>query len=293
MQTHRAFRYLLVFILPLLTACASRGIPPTTAVGEQAAARSLLQRSAEAHGLTAWQNVTDISVSYAGQWASLASQLQPILVDAGFRKDSEERLLPGHDYLIAQHHEGSLGSKQVVRSANSISVLYNDVASTDPEKLAAAALVADGYRMFLTGPFYFLSGNLHLETGPDEIVDARPCHSIIAVRHPGHGLSGEDRYQLFIDRENGLLRRLRFSMEGLDSTRGAVAEVDFLEHREIAGIVWPTRFFERLRKPIPGLAVHEWQLTGLDVNRGLQAEEISGPRFSGKAAAPARRLEPR
>ena len=52
-----------------------------------------------------------------------------------------------------------------------------------------------------------------------------------------------------------------------------------------------SRFFERLRKPIPNLPVHDWRLLGLDVNRGITAAEISGPEFSGKASPPARRLE--
>ena len=101
----------------------------------------------------------------------------------------------------------------------------------------------------------------------------------------------EDRYLLFIDRENYLLRRIRFTMEGLESTRGAIAEVDFFNHREIAGVTWPTRFYERLRKPIPGLPVHDWRLIGLDVNRGLNETDISEANFSAKAATPARPIE--
>ena len=113
----------------------------------------------------------------------------------------------------------------------------------------------------------------------------------MAVRRPGHGLSAEDRYLLFIDRDKHLLRRVRFTMEGLASTQGAVAEVDFFDHKEIAGVTWPTRFYERLRKPIPNLPVHDWRLIGLDVNRGLTEADISGPAFSAKAATPARRID--
>ena len=102
--------------------------------------------------------------------------------------------------------------------------------------------------------------------------------------------SGRD-YLLFIDAENHLLRRVRFTMEGLESTQGAIAEVDFFEHREIAGVVWPTRFYERLRKPIPSLPVHDWRLIGLDVNRGLSEADIAGPSFSAKAAEAARPIK--
>lgn len=278
-------------LLSLLAGCASRGIPPATASGEQAAARSFLQKSAEAHGLAAFRQINDVSVSYAGEWYGLVSRFQPTLIDADFRQGSQERLILKPRPLLAQHHTGPGGSKQVIRRADGIQVFYDGKAASDRDVLAAAALVADGYRMFLTGPFYFLEGNLSLELADDETVNDRDCVSIVAVRRPGHGLSVEDRYQLFIDRENHLLRRVRFTMEGLESTQGAIAEVDFFEHRQIAGVTWPTRFYERLRKPIPGLPVHDWRLTGLDVNRGLSETDIAGQAFTGKAALPAQAID--
>lgn len=278
-------------LLALLGGCATRGIPPATLTGEQPAARALLQQSAEAHGLAAFRQIKDISVSYAGEWSELVSLLQPTLIDADFRQGSQERLILGVRPLIAQHHAGPRGSKQVIRSTDGIQVFYEGMAASDRDVLAAAALVADGYRMFLTGPFHFLDGNLSLELAGNETVDDRDCATIVAVRRPGHGLSSEDRYQLFIDRETHLLRRIRFTMEGLESTQGAIAEVDLFDHRQIAGVTWPTRFYERLRKPIPSLPVHDWRLTGLDVNRGLNEAEISGKTFTGNAALPARALE--
>jgi len=246
--------------------------------------------SAKAHGLDAWQSIQDISVSYAGEWYGLVSKVQPSLIDADFRQGSQERLILGEAPIIAQQHVGPGGNKQVIRPAVGVEVFYNGVVTTNAEKKAAAALVADGYRMFLTGPFYFLGGNLHLEMGEPEEVDGRECLTLVAVRRPGHGLSTEDRYLLFIDREDKLLRRIRFSMEGLDSTKGAIAEVDFFEHQKIAGVVWPIRLHERLKKPIPNLPVHDWRLTGLDINRGMQAIEISGAVFNGRALAPAKAL---
>jgi len=282
---------LLALALPLLlSACASRGIPQPLLTGEQPEARTLLLESARAHGLDAWQSIRDISVSYAGEWYGLVSKVQPTLIDADFRQGSQERLTLGESPIIAQHHEGPGGNKQVIRPAVGVEVFYNGVATTNTEKKAAAALVADGYRMFLTSPFYFLTGNLHLEMGEPEEVDGRACDTLVAVRRPGHGLSTEDRYLLYIDREDKLLRRVRFSMEGLDSTKGAIAEVDFFEHQKIAGVVWPTRFHERLKKPIPNLPVHDWRLTGLDINRGMQATEISSTDFNGRALAPAKAL---
>ena len=284
-------RLLPIVFLLLLGGCMSRGIPQTVGSGEQSEARAVLQKSAEAHGLAAFRQIEDVSVSYAGEWYGLVSKVQPTLIDADFRQSSQERIILQGRLLIAQRHLGPKGSKQVIRPAGDVQVFYNDVPADNRDVLAAAALVADGYRMFLTGPFYFLDSNLSLEMSEDENVEGRPCRTLIAVRRPGHGDSIEDRYLLFIDRENHLLRRIRFTMEGLESTRGAIAEVDFFNHREIAGVTWPTRFYERLRKPIPSLPVHDWRLIGLDVDRGLNETDISEANFSAKAATPARPIE--
>lgn len=285
------FRLLPVVLVLLVGGCASRGIPQAGGSGEQPAARALLQKSAEAHGLSAFRQIEDLNVSYSGEWYTIVGALQPTLIDADFRQGSQERILLKSGPQVGQRHLGVKGTKQVIRRKGDVTVFYNDTPAGDRDVLAAAALVADGYRMFLTGPFYFLDGNLSLESAEDETVEGRACKTLVAVRRPGHGLSTEDRYLLFIDAENHLLRRVRFTMEGLESTQGAVAEVDFFDHKEIAGVIWPTRFYERLRKPIPSLPVHDWRLTGLDVNRGLTAADISGPTFSARAAEPARRID--
>lgn len=284
-------RCLILLLVPLLTACASRGIPPATGFGEQPEAREILLRSAKAHGLANWGQVRDINVSYVGEWRWLVPRLQPLLIDPDFRQSSQERLLPGDGGMrIGQQFQGPGGEKTVYRDAGSVQVAYNGQSASDPDVLAAAALVADGYQLFLTGPFYFLQGNVVLETAGSDRLDGHLCDLLVAVRRPGGGLAAEDRYQLWIDRDSGILRRVRFTLDGLASTQGAVAEVDFFDHREIGGIVWPTRFFERLLQPIPGLPVHDWRLTGLDLNRGLAAAEIAGGRLSGKAMAPAQIL---
>lgn len=291
LRTARNLRRLLMLVaLPLLSACVSV-MPPVQHSGEQPDARALLEASAQAHGVAAFRKLRDLNVSYDGQWRYLVQKLQPVLIDADFRKTSEERLLLGRERLIGQRHSGPGGVKHVTRQATSVQVHYNGEPSRDSEMLAAAALVADAYRMFLLGPMHFLEGNASLALAGTDVVEGRTCDLLLAVRRPGHGPSAEDRYLLFIDRQDRLLRRVRFTMEGLASTQGAVVEVDFFDHRDIAGVRWPTRFFERIRKPIPLLPVHAWRLTGLDVNRGYQAADIADQNFSGLASAPARALK--
>ena len=284
------FRGLTLASVILLSGCASRGMPPIGPLEIQAEARSLLQQSAEVHGLSAFREITDISVAYTGEWHGLVGKIQPTLVDPDFRQKSQERIILNPAPIVAQSHTGPKGRKQVVRTPDTIQVHYNEVADSRADVLDAAALVADGYRMFLTGPFYFLNGNAGLSIVGAESVNGRPCQTLLVVRRPGHGNATEDRYLLFIDSENHYLRRLRFTMEGLESTRGAIAEVDFFDHQSIYGIVWPTRFYERLIKPIPNLPVHDWRLIGLDVNRGLSVADVIGGAFSSKAAVPARAI---
>ncbi len=274
--------------LLLLAGCVTR-LPPAQRDAVEPDAWALLEAAAQAHGAEAFARLRDVNGSYSGEWYALIRRVQPVLVDAAFRGSSEERILLA-DGIVGQAHQGPGGSKQVLRTREEVRVWYDGKREIDGERTAAAALVADGYRMFLLGPFFFLHGTATLERTGRGFVDGRECDLLLATRRPGHGFSAEDRYLLFIDREDRLLRRVRFTMEGLESTRGAVVEVDFFDHVSVGGVRWPSRYFERVRAPLPLLPVHAWQLTGIDLNRGWDAEEISGPAFTGRAAPPAQPL---
>lgn len=287
-----------------LTSCAAP-LPEISTPRTTQQARTLLAASAAAHGLAAVSAMRDVSVRYEGAWPALIGRMQPTLVDSGFRGGSEERVLL-LDGLVAQAHTGPQGRKQVVRRATAaasgdVRVWFNGEEAQDAERLAAAALVVDGYLLFLLGPMLLASRwaaerSPVMETAGRErvVVDGRTheCDVLRARIAPGLGFSPADRLALFIDREERLMRRVRFSLNGLESTRGAVAEVDASDHRSMHGVRWPTRFHERLLRPFL-LPVHNWRLTGLDVDRGLDAAEVSGMAFTGKAAAPAAPLPQR
>ena len=300
-MTNRLGRRLALLALPALAGCTSP-LPPLDGSGAEPEAEALLARSAAAHGLPALEGIRDLSVSYAGEWPGLIDRLQPVLVDKGFRGGSEERLLL-REGLVAQHHTGPAGTKQVVRPAEvlgqrAVRVWFNGEEARDAERRAAAALVVDGYNLFLLGPMHLArlraAGRpmrLALAGSERLVVEGRAheCSILRARIAPGLGFSEAEELALFIDRAEGLMRRVRFSLNGLESTRGAIAEVEGAGHLERHGIRWPTRFHERLLRPLP-LPVHDWRLTGLDVNRGLRAEEVSGPAFLDRAARPAASL---
>lgn len=278
-------------LAPAIAGCASP-LPKTLIAKSQPAALQRLRESAEAHGQSALAALRDINVSYSGSWRALVGRLQPALVDADFRGDSQERYLV-REQLLAQAHSGPGGRKQVLRGPRGdhdqgeVQVWVNGAETLDGERRAAAALVADGYLLFLLGPAWLARRSLIAEFGGVETIEGRECDVIEVQLRPGLGFTALDQLGVCVDRADALMRRVRFSMNGLGSTRGTVAEVDCFDHLKRHGIAWPTRFSERLRMPIPGLPVHDWLLTGLDVNRGYDVLALANPQLQGAAAAPA------
>jgi hypothetical protein len=221
--------------LPALQGCAAP-LPPLPEGVTSLQATALLQASAAAHGATAYTMLTDISVSYAGQWRAVVDSLQPDLVDAGYRIRSEERLLP-HGRLLAQAYTGPKGRKQVVRQCGAhnpgeIRVWLNGQETQRPESRDAAALVADNYALFLCGPMLVADAwtadrTLIMQVAPPERItvngQGHDCDVLRLSATPGLGLSQSDQLALFIDRQERLMRRVRFTLDGLESTRGAIA----------------------------------------------------------------------
>lgn len=272
--------------LPVLHGCAAP-LPVSLNAATTPAAQALMKESAAAHGLKGFQAIQDLNVSYSGEWRALIGKLQPALVDAPFRGSSEERLLV-RDGVVAQAHTGPGGRKQVLRKAGAtapgeVQVWFNGEEARDAERRAAAALVADAYSLFLLGPLLLVDRPLVMELSEVEWVNEHACDVLRLQLVPGLGHARVDQVALFIDRKERLLRRVRFTLDGLESTKGAIAEVEMFDHQTIHGVRWPTRFYERLIRPIR-LPVHDWNLTGLDINRGLRVADLEGPEFRGAAA---------
>jgi hypothetical protein len=282
--THvRLLRTACALFAVVLVGCASFPAPSPDA--SSAAARAVLEAAADGHGWSAYRALADISIAYEGEWLSIAPRVQPVLIDSQFRGKSEERLLVAAQ-AIGQTHRGPGGVKQVARDPQGTRVWYNGVETADAETLRAAALVADGYRLFLFGPMFLRERDATVELLPYDVIDGRPFDRVYARLRPGFGAAQEDRVILWIDRDTRLVRKLWMSLEGLASTQGAVVEVDLLDYREFGGVQWPTRFFERVLRPLP-IDVHQWRVTGLDVNRGFAAQDILGGAFMGAATRPA------
>jgi hypothetical protein len=289
----------------LASAC---GTPlPLAAPAPSAASAAAAQRladSANAHGLAAYRQINDINIAYGGQWRPLINRIQPEVVDEGFRGPSQERLMPSIG-VVAQAYSGIKGTKQVFwqraktlapagRDQGEVAVWFNGQPSQKMSELAAAALVAEGYGLFLLGPLWIASRQAAGVAVPSEVagterVHGRLCDVVQVWLRPGLGHAATDRVSLMIDRDDHVTRRLRFTLEGYDGTRGAVAEVDCFEHARHFGLLLPMRSYEEVVHPIR-LPAHDWFVTGLDVNRGYAVEALRGAQFSGLAAPAARPL---
>ena len=286
---------LLTAVCLVLAGCGSSVAPipnpPAPVAGSPADARALLNACLEAHGGAAgYARLHDVNVRFSSHWAAVGPKLQPKLSDTGYRQGSEERYLATGrgPYTVGQDHRGPQGEKFVARAGSGVAVWYNGARSDDKEVQQAASLVTDAYSMFLFGPGFFARRAPALQRLPEAgDVDGTACDKLLAVLRPGFGLSAEDRVVLYIDRQTHLLRRVSFTLNTLESTRGAEVHVDLSEHKRLAGVMFPTRFYEHIDRPV-NLDAHRWELLGFDVGRGYPAADLAGPGFKGKAAAPAR-----
>ena len=289
-------KLLLALTLPGFAGCASPLPLSQSAIGT-ADAQSRLRDSALAHGLEAYRTITDINIGYDGQWRPLIDRVQPQVVDIGYRGSTQDRLLPKAG-VVAQAYRGPRGVKQVswqrgdgsVGQPGNVRVWYDGVASVDDGLRSAAAVVAECYGFFLLGPLW-LAGRGGLMLPPAQLagterVHGRLCDVVLVDLSPGLGLAPRDRVALLVDRDDSITRRVRFTLEGFAGTRGAVAEVDTFEHQRRFGVLWPMRSYEEVVHPLR-LPAHDWHVTGLDINRGYGAGAVSGPVYTGLAAAPA------
>ncbi len=275
-----------------------------TASGPEA--RAIFDACLKAHGgAAAYARLHDVNVRFDSHWAMVGPRLQPVLSDREHRGGSEERYVPLRGgYIVGQLHHGTAGAKHVFRyPPHQTNVSYDPSLTTDraapgpagfkrsfdPEVVASAGLVTDAYSMFLFGPGFFVQRGAKFEkVDATADVDGHACDELVTTLRPGIG-SDEDRVVLFIDRQDHLLRRVQFTLNALDSTKGAEVHVDLTAHRRFAGVVWPTAYSERIDRPV-NLPAHQWSLLGFDANRGYTDADLAEPGFKGRAAAPAKSL---
>ena len=280
-------------LLVVLAACGS--IPAPQSARSQPEAVALLEQAQQAHGKAAFAAIKDINVSYGGTWFDLIKRIQPAITDAAFRETSQERMLMPPDQpgaLIAQVHSGPGGQKTVIETARKVAIRYNGVPYTGADQQAASHLVLHAYQLFLYPAFYVQRASV-LELAGSSVVNGRDCDVLLAVLRPGIGNSREDKVLLSIDRETKLVRRVWLTLEGSEPSQGAIVSVVHDKFVQVGGVTWPTHFYETVVRPLAGLPAHDFFLTGIDLNRGLNVKDFSDGQLSERAARPAASLPTR
>lgn len=259
-------RLLALLSLALLPSCARLEVPgKVEVVGDSAAASRLLSHSAKTSG-DPWSRYGKVEVSYSGEWSGIAKKVQPVLVDPNFRKSSVELYEP-RSSRVRQVHNGPGGTKVVLRTPKSTKVSYGGIESRDSEVKASSALVADAYTAFLFGPSYLKTRASSLGVVAPRKVGDELCDGVQGSLKPGVGESTEDHFIAWIGRDSGLMRQFQFTIDGLESTRGADVEVTFSEHWKASdGTIWPRHFVEHIVRPIP-VKAHDWRMLSLKSSR--------------------------
>ena len=297
-------RALALPLVPLSTlaglgACALPGATPP-AGASSSSARARLQDSAAAHGLAAWRGLHDVSLATDGLWwpASGGWAGRP-----GAGGAAEARLLTG-PALVALRQALVGGHRQVLRrawapaagAAAGDTLLWAGGSAAagqnrDADARLTAAVAADIHRLLWLGPLVLAEHPGAVNWAEPETLAGQRCDHLSLTLSPGPGGAASDALSLFIDRQQGWLRRLRVTLSALGATGGTLV-VDVAEHRRLLGIVWPGRMQTAARSLLPGAAPTVWRLTGLDVDRGFSAEDLRQSPWGGSAAAPAGPLPP-
>jgi hypothetical protein len=250
----------------LLASCSSLPRPgPDAGPAVPGDPIALLRQSARAHG-DPWKNYQRVEVAYTGEWSALATRLQPVLTDPGFRKDSVETYQP-RLAKVRQFHSGPDGSKEVRREGRTVEVRYHGTPTTGGGEVRdAAALVADAYTVFLFGSSWLAEHGRGLRLMGERDLDGKRCQLVAGRLAPGFGVAERDDFIAWIEPESHLLKRFQFSLNGLASTRGADVDVVFSDFWLAAdGSIWPGRFIERIQRPVKAKA-HEWRMTALSLD---------------------------
>jgi hypothetical protein len=283
----------LLLIWSLLVGCATPFPTPNIAplAGEVTpSGNTLFDLTLRAHGGEKLSQLRDVNVGLDGKWKQLIRRIQPLVTDFKYRVRSQERLLPQQG-IYAAHYQGPAGSKAVFRSPDQIRVWYNNDPSEDAAVLSSTALTGDAFHLFLLGPLALEQWRDNFQRISDAELNNKTYYRIYLERVPGFGFSTRDEVVLWIDPDNYLTKLIQITLEGHETIQGAHVEVEYLDYIEHRGYVFPSRFFERVNAPI-AIDAHAWHLTGLDINRDYQIDDINGKTLTGEAANEAAPLLP-
>lgn len=273
----------------LLAGCAAPW-PEVPAGPGSPSALARLQESAVAHGLAAWRQVQDLSIDLqrgpargqgaaadTWQWRCLPAQgllawRNPVLAQQGWRR------------WASASNVGAAAQQATVQ------LWQAGQPVTDPAQLQAAAQQADLLRWLLLGPIALIDTRPAVNWAEPATLDGRRCDQLTLDAAASPGGTDGSRLALFIDRDQGLMRRLRVMSIAEQGQAGARAATwDLPDPVLLHGQHWP-RLCQRTGPVRLGGDTATWRLTGLDLNRRLQASDVQSAPMGAAATAPAAAL---
>lgn len=282
----------LIFTLCFLYGCAKTSPRLEIAIDNQAdglSAQDIFDKTFTRHGGDHLSKLNDVNVAINGHWHYLITKIQPEVTDESYRQVSQERILV-NPKSYAAFYTGDAGNKRVYRTANDISIAYNNSIDTNIRKNQASALTADAFYLFTLGPLALSEQVDNWKRLADATEKGNAYYRINGMLKPGIGMSPEDHISLWIDKNSGLTFRMHITLEGFETTKGAHVDTTYLKYTKIEQFTLPTHFFERVIGPIK-LDAHEWWYTGLDINRDLGLSDIAIEDWSDRAKQAAKTFD--
>ena len=274
----------LLFVVAILAGCGTTFPQPVddAEFADDLTAEELLAQSLEAHGGDLHAFDGDINLSTDGEWKRLIQRFQPIVTDTGYRQAAEHRYKPSAR-LYAIRYTGPEGVKTIVRQEDDITVYYDGERTDDEERIAATAMTTDAYLLFQFGPTFIHERASELTRLPEQREDGIDYRRVLATVRPGFGLADEDQVVAWFHPDTDQLYRVHMTLTGFEATEGAHVDTTFLAYEQVGPFTLPSELRERVRGPIR-IGALDWWLTGFDINRGWNEEDVRGGEFHGVAA---------
>ena len=256
--------YLIISIF-LLAGCAARlPLPvPDTQFEDRLSAAEILADCVQAHGGQLGNGFDQVHLSVSGTWGSAIKRIQPLVTDFEYRIDSQEIYYLKEGGSKVQW-SGPEGTKVIEWDYPNVKVFYNGIESKDPDVLASSAMTSSTFELFHLGPSVLARRGGDPVRLSDEIINGTKYHRLYFLFEPGFGLSQKDEVVAYVDARTKLLYRVWLTLEGYRTTEGATVDVTFLDYKDTAGYLLPSKFDERVRAPI-SIHAHSWWNTRMEL----------------------------
>lgn len=219
----------------------------------------VLNASAAAGGLEKWRTKQDVSFRVTDSWSVPISVWPASSVEAT------------HYYLLHRNigrvemktdkgfHQWGLYQKKPWALLNGV---------IDSEGIKHAEYAISSFVYFFEIPFKFLDKGAYPEFVGEEILDGRTYNKVYVSFGLNFGFYPTDWHVAYFDKATGRLASVTYT--ALEKSPAFVEyTAAFDDYREIDGLVIPTSVAVKMSRPIPGVPIHQWQISDVRFDNGL------------------------